>query len=85
MQFQDQIKVHRTPALLSAASLLANFIRNWHVRNFESNSESGNRKIMSICDPKNPIWRCQIQQTFRRKLFNDIVSSLETEMSVLKA
>lgn len=79
-----KLNVHRTPTLLSAASLLANYVRNWHVRNFESNSESGNRKIMSICDPKNPIWKGQIQQTFRRKLFNDILSSLEKEKSVLE-
>ena len=79
-----KFKVHHTPALLSAASLLANFIRNWHVRNFESNSESGNRKILAICDPKSPIWRCQIRQTFRKKLLSEIASSLETEMSISK-
>lgn len=79
-----KLNVHRTHALLSAASLLTNFIRNWHVRNFESNSESGNRKIMTICDPKSPIWKCQIQQTFRKKLFSDILSSLETEKSMLE-
>lgn len=79
-----KLNAHHTPALLSAASLLANFVRNWHVRNFESNSESGNRKIMSICDPKNPVWKVQIQQTFRKKLFNDVLSSLETEKCVLE-
>lgn len=72
------LKLHKTTSLLSSATLLGNFIRNWHIRNFETNSSVNNRKIINIANEKHPIWEgilnqkkrsCQIESAIKRLEF----------------
>lgn len=67
-------------SVLSSASLLCNYLRSWHVRNFETNSAANNRKIMSLSGKKNFVWSCLTLQESRIEQIREVIRSTENEI-----
>lgn len=71
-------------SLLSSASLLCNYLRNWHVRNFETNGVANNRKIMSLSGKKNSVWSCLTLQESRIEQIREAMRSTEIEIQAVR-
>lgn len=75
---------HITRTILSSASLFVNYLRNWHIRNFESNSFFLNRQIMSLANQKHPLWLAHHKQGHYEERLQNRCDRLNLENAVAK-
>ncbi len=79
-----QLRPHQTPSVLSSASLLTSYIKNWITRNRESVTTGTVKRIIGLCDYKHQIWRYQLDQRPRQQQYAQVSDSLKLELKKLQ-
>lgn len=69
--------------LISSATLSGNYIRNWHIRNFETNSHTNNKRICALLEHKHLIWLCESFQGAKTNKLNKRINEIDLEMAII--
>lgn len=79
-----RLHVHTTPTVLSSASLLTAYIRNWLTRHRESVTNGTVKRLMSLADYKSPVWRYRLDQRPRQRQYAEVARQMKLEQQRLE-